>query len=105
MGKHRVCHVGDVYEGEMKAFNVEGRRVLVANVGGDWYAVEDTCTHADASLALGTLDVEECTVSCPLHGGVFELATGEGVEYPVVDPVETYAVTIEEEEVYVTHGP
>jgi nitrite reductase/ring-hydroxylating ferredoxin subunit len=99
--KYRVCHVSDVYEGEMKAFDVKNRRVLMAHIGDKWYSVDDTCTHADASLALGTLDAEECTISCPLHGGVFDLETGEGIEYPAVDPIETHPVTVEEDEVYV----
>lgn len=88
----------------MRAFEIEGRRVLVVNANGSWYAVDDTCSHADTSLALGTLNAEDRTVTCPLHGGVFELETGEGVEYPATEPIERYAVSVEEDEVYVDFG-
>jgi 3-phenylpropionate/trans-cinnamate dioxygenase ferredoxin subunit len=101
MAKHLVCYVADVYEGEMRAFEVGGRRVLVANANGAWHAVSDTCSHAEASLAVGTLDADECTVACPLHGAVFDLKTGEGLEFPGTEPIEMYPVTVEEDEVYV----
>jgi 3-phenylpropionate/trans-cinnamate dioxygenase ferredoxin subunit len=85
----------------MKSFDVDSRRVLVVSVGGKWYAVDDICSHAEASLAMGELDTEDLTVTCPLHGAVFELETGEGIEYPAVDPVDTFRVTIENGEVFV----
>ena len=104
MPRHTVCRVTDVFDGEMKAFEVGKRRVLVARIGENWYAVNDTCSHAEASLAMGELDAEECTVSCPLHSGVFELETGEGVEYPATDPIDVFPVAIEDGEVVVDIG-
>lgn len=101
MAKYKVCRVSDVYEGEMRAFEVNGRRLLIAKANGSWFAVSDQCSHAEASLAIGTLDAGKHTVSCPLHGAVFDLETGEGLEYPGTEPIETYPVTIEEEDVYV----
>jgi nitrite reductase/ring-hydroxylating ferredoxin subunit len=101
MARHRICGVADVFEGEMKSFDIGNRRILVVNAGDKWYAVDDMCSHAEASLAMGDLDVDERTVSCPLHGGAFELETGEGIEYPAVDPIDTFTVTIENEEVFV----
>jgi 3-phenylpropionate/trans-cinnamate dioxygenase ferredoxin subunit len=53
---------------------------------------------------MGELDADELTVTCSLHGAVFELETGEGIEYPAVDPIETYPVTIEDDEVYIDLG-
>jgi len=100
MAKRKICRVGDVFEDEMKAFEVQGRRVLVVNTGGKWYAVSDTCSHAEASLAFGRLDAESRTVSCPLHGAVFDLETGAGLEEPGDEPIETYPVFVEQEEVY-----
>jgi 3-phenylpropionate/trans-cinnamate dioxygenase ferredoxin subunit len=100
MAKRRICREHDVIEGGMRPYEVGGRRVLIANVGGTWYAVSDTCSHAEASLAFGRLDTEARTVSCPLHGAVFDLETGEGLEEPGVEPIETYRVTVEGGEVY-----
>ncbi len=101
MARHRICCVSDIIEGEMKSFDVNNRRVLVVKIGDKWYAVDDMCSHAEASLAMGVLDADDCTVTCPLHGGVFDLTTGEGIEYPAVDPVDTFEVTIEDDEVFV----
>lgn len=101
MTRHRLCGVDDLTDGEMKSFDVRNRRILVVNVNGKWYAVDDVCSHAEASLAMGELDADELTVCCPLHGAVFELETGEGIEYPAVDPIDTYAVTVEDGEIFV----
>ena len=101
MPRHTVCRVTDVFDGEMRAYDVSGRRVLVARIGEKWYAVDDRCSHAEASLAIGELDAKECTVSCSLHGGVFELETGEGIEYPATDPIDVFPVSIEDGEVVV----
>jgi 3-phenylpropionate/trans-cinnamate dioxygenase ferredoxin subunit len=93
--------VDDVYEGDMKSFDVGNRRILLARIGDEWYAIDDRCSHAEVSLAMGELDAEGRTVTCPMHGGVFELGTGEGVEYPAVDPVDSFRVTIADDEVFV----
>jgi len=104
MARHKVCCVSDVIEGEMKSFDVNSRRVLVVNISDKWYAVDDMCSHAEASLAMGELNADERTVCCPLHGGVYELETGEGIEYPAVEPIDTFPVTIEDGEVFVDVG-
>jgi nitrite reductase/ring-hydroxylating ferredoxin subunit len=104
MARQKVCRVDDVIEGEMKSFDVNGRRILLVTINGKWYAADDMCSHAEASLAMGELDADQLTVSCPLHGAVFELGTGEGIEYPAVDPIDTFPVTIEGDEVYIDLG-
>lgn len=103
MTKCKICRAGDVYEGTMKAFDANGLRVLVANVDGKWYAVSDNCSHAGASLAVGDLDAENCTVSCLLHGAVFDLTSGESMEYPLTDakPIATYSLSVEGDDVYI----
>jgi nitrite reductase/ring-hydroxylating ferredoxin subunit len=96
----KICSVEDVYEGEARSFELGAERILVARIGDAWYAVADKCSHAEASLAFGKLDAEARTVSCPLHGGVFDLVTGEGLEYPAVEPIETYRVVVEAGDIY-----
>lgn len=101
MTRYKLCRVSDIIKGEMKSFDVDSRRVLIVNIGDKWYALDDVCSHAEASLAMGELDADDLTVTCPLHGAVYELETGEGIEYPAVDPVDTFPVTIENDEVFV----
>ena len=99
--KVRVCSAGEVPSGAMAAFDVAGRRVLVANARGDYFAISDTCSHAQASLSEGRLDAGDCTVECPLHSAVFDLKTGEALEPPAEDPVAAYPLSIEGGDVYI----
>jgi nitrite reductase/ring-hydroxylating ferredoxin subunit len=85
----------------MVAFDVAGRRVMIANVQDKLFAVDDTCTHAQASLADGYLQVDECTVECALHNAVFDLKTGEALEAPAEDSLASYPVSVDGDEVYI----
>ena len=59
----------DLPPGKMTCVEVDGQRILVANIDGVFYATDDTCTHEDASLSSGSLKGE--LVKCPLHGSRF----------------------------------
>ena len=78
--------------GAMKRIEAFGTRVLIANVDGEFHAVSDTCTHEDASLALGALGPG--TVACPLHGSRFCLRTGMPLEEPAESPLTVYPTTL-----------
>ncbi|MEK0324029.1 MAG: Rieske 2Fe-2S domain-containing protein, partial [Nitrosopumilus sp.] len=56
----------DIPPGEMIKISEEGKDILVANVDGNYYAMDDTCTHAGANLSEGMLD--DSTITCPWHG-------------------------------------
>ena len=88
-----VSGAGDLGEGEMRAFDVRGTKIAVANVGGVFHAFDDTCTHLQCSLAEG--DLEESTVICPCHGSEFDVTTGAVLQGPATEPVETYATRVE----------
>ena len=81
---------GELREGTMKRVEVRGRRILLANVAGRLCAVDDTCTHEDASLSTGVLRGE--LVKCPLHGSRFNVCTGEALEEPAEENLRTYPV-------------
>jgi 3-phenylpropionate/trans-cinnamate dioxygenase ferredoxin component len=97
----RVCKAGDVPIGGMRAFEVGGESILVANVGGTFHAVGNICTHHEAELAEGFLDENECTVECPLHNAVFSLESGEALESPAEVPIPTFPVTVEDDVIYI----
>lgn len=83
----------DVQPGNLAAFEVEGSRVAVANVGGTFHAFDDTCTHRQCSLAEGTL--EGTTVTCPCHGSQFDVRTGAVLSPPAVQAVRSYRALVE----------
>ena len=84
----------------MKSFDIEGEPLLVANVGGEYYCIADTCSHAMAYLSEGEL-LEGCRVQCPDHGAIFDLKTGEAMALPAVSPVETHKVVVQGDEIFV----
>ena len=76
--------------------------IAVFNVEGELLAIDDTCTHQDASLADGWL--EGCRVECPLHAACFDLRTGMPSGPPAKMPVRTHEVVVEDGLVYVRVG-
>jgi nitrite reductase/ring-hydroxylating ferredoxin subunit len=88
-----VTRASDLGEGEMRAFDVRGIRIAVANVRGAFHAFDDTCTHMGCSLAEG--DLEETTVICPCHGSEFDVTRGAVLQGPAREPVATYQTRVE----------
>ena len=66
---------------------------------GELFAIDDTCTHQDASLADGWL--EGCAVECPLHASRFDLRTGRVDAPPAKRAVRTHRVVVEGDQIYV----
>ena len=89
----RIGHAGEIKPGAMRRFDVDGHAILVANVDGRYYAVDDTCTHEDASLTSGSLKGE--LVKCPLHGSRFSVITGKVLDEPADRDLQTYLVRVD----------
>ena len=88
--------VGDLAmleSGEMLRVEVSGLCVLLANIDGRIFAIDDTCTHEDASLSNGSLRGE--FVKCPLHGSQFNVCTGQAVDEPAERDLKSYPVRVE----------
>ena len=98
--KTKVCSVGDIPDGGMKSFDIDGEPVLVAKVDGEFCAIADTCSHALAYLSEGEL-LEGCRIQCPDHGAVFDLRTGEALELPAVAPVDAFKVVVDGDELFI----
>jgi len=94
-----VTRASELAPGEMTLVVIERERVLVANVGGVFYAVRDTCGHAGAPLSTGTLLGH--VVECPLHFACFDVRTGKLLSGPVSADVPSYPVWIDGDTVYV----
>lgn len=76
----------------------QGQNVLICNVAGEFFAVDDRCTHEDASLYLGCLKGE--IIHCSLHGGQFNVKTGAAVAEPAEGKLKTYPLCIQNERIY-----
>jgi 3-phenylpropionate/trans-cinnamate dioxygenase ferredoxin subunit len=77
----------------------DGKTICVARVGDEVFAVDDTCSHSDASLSEG--DVTDFKIECWLHGAEFDLRTGEALTPPAVAPLHTYGVHVDGDSVTV----
>lgn len=77
--------------------------VLLVNVEGELYAVDDMCTHEDSSLSLGCLKGE--LVSCTLHGSRFNVRTGEPMEEPATQALRRYPIRIRNERIEICLSP
>ena len=89
-----VANVDDIPPGHAARVVIDGCAVAIFNVDGRFHALDDTCTHAEASLSEGELDPDECSVECPLHGSSFDLRTGEPLSLPAVEPVAVHGVEV-----------
>lgn len=93
-GYIRVADDGDLVEGGMLRVEMSGKGILLARVDGRLYAVDDLCSHEDASLFTGCL--KGATVKCPLHGARFDLATGMPLDEPADEAICSHAIRVED---------
>jgi ethylbenzene dioxygenase ferredoxin component len=98
----RVCAKAEVPPGSVKAFAVGASTLAVYNIDGAYYATDDECTHAAASLADGMLEGD--VIECCMHMGSFHVPTGRVVEPPCEVPLRTYQVVLKDEGVFVDLG-
>jgi 3-phenylpropionate/trans-cinnamate dioxygenase ferredoxin subunit len=89
---------GELGEGEMKAFESTGKRLLLVFAEGRYYLVDEMCSHEDYSLALGC--IKGTRIKCSLHGSYFDLDTGEALDEPADTPIRTYPVKLEDGQIW-----
>ena len=80
----------------MKLIERDTGTIGVYNLNGEFYALEDRCSHDDGPLCEGDWDPEERVVTCPRHGSNFDLRSGEPLSLPAFEPVETFPVRVED---------
>lgn len=95
----KAANIQAIDPGQMLKIKVGDKNILLANIDGNIYAIDDQCSHEDASLYNGALK-GNC-VECPLHGSRFNVKTGEPLELPATEAIKTYAVKIENNEILI----
>jgi len=100
MGKILAGKTSDIPPGKMLKVESGGKAILVANVDGNYIAMDDTCTHQGASLAEGT--IEGSTLTCPWHGSTWDCKTGKLIDFASqLKDLRSYTVIVESDSVFV----
>lgn len=95
----KVAQVGEIVPGTFKTIEIEGELIAVFNINGEFYAIQDVCTHDGGILTGGT--VRGYIIECPRHGAQFDIKTGTVLRMPAVEPIQTYPVKVEGSEIFV----
>jgi 3-phenylpropionate/trans-cinnamate dioxygenase ferredoxin component len=103
MAQVRACATDELKPGQAIRLNVTPP-IAVYRLSDGFYATEDTCTHAQTSLAAGDIDLEECTVECPYHASLFDIRTGNVLSLPANKPLKTFPVKVVGDDVFVEVG-
>ena len=96
----RVGSVDEVPKGGMKGFEANGKKILVANIGGKFYAMGAACTHVGGPLPKGSL--EDNVVTCPWHGSKFDVTTAKCVGGPAKKDEPKYEVKVQGKDLMVS---
>ena len=89
-----VCPVEELPPGEVKIVHAGLISLCVYNLEGEYYGIEDRCSHDDGPLCEGEFDVETGVVICPRHGANFDIRSGRALTLPAYEPVATYPVRV-----------
>jgi len=97
----RVITAGDLPPGNGMVVEIDGRPVALFNVGGQFYALDNTCMHRGGPLGEGYVDTNNLTVQCPWHGWVYSLVNGVSPVNPLAK-VEKFEVMVEGDDVLIS---
>ena len=89
----------ELQPGQMKRVEVDGRKLLLCNAEGDYFCVDEMCSHEDYSLWFGCIKGK--SIKCSLHGSYFDLASGKPLNEPADCPLKTYPVKVDGGRVWV----
>ncbi len=96
----RVASTSEVPPGEMKIVEVNDKEVVIANIDGKLVCFSNECTHRGGPMGEGVLEGD--VVECPFHAGQFNVVTGEVVGPPPDEPLPTYEVKVDGDDVSVS---
>ena len=101
MSEVRACALSELADAVAHQVDVGGCPVALVRLGDTVYAIGDTCSHAEVSLAEGIVDTDECALECWKHGSLFSLESGEALTMPATRPVPVYVVRVDCDDVFV----
>lgn len=89
-----VARVAEFGSGERRVVELDDTQVVVFNLGGQYYAIEDVCTHDGGRLTGGTVEGDQ--IVCPRHGARFCIRTGAALSAPAYEPTSTFPVRMQD---------
>src|SRR5438876_476285 len=95
----KVATTDEIAPGQAKLVEVGGSEIALFNVGGSFHAIDNTCTHVGGPLCEGEIDGVE--VTCPWHGAVFDVTTGNVLGPPAPEAVTCYKIHLENDDVII----
>jgi nitrite reductase/ring-hydroxylating ferredoxin subunit len=97
-----AAKTSDLGPGEMMYVEIgpDEEPICLINLDGEFFAINDCCTHEDASLSDGEITGDE--IECPLHGGAFDIRTGVPTSFPTVIKAKTYPVRVEGDHILIS---
>jgi 3-phenylpropionate/trans-cinnamate dioxygenase ferredoxin subunit len=96
----KVAKLSDIKEGEVKSVMIGSEKVAIYRKGERIFATSDICTHADCIISENS-NLEGDEVECTCHGSKFNIKTGEVTSPPATEPLKTYQVNVEGEDVFI----
>jgi 3-phenylpropionate/trans-cinnamate dioxygenase ferredoxin subunit len=98
----KTLKIADVPEGQARVFDANGQKIAICHAEGEFYAIDDLCTHDGGPLGEG--EMEGHFIQCPRHYAKFDVRTGKAVTLPAVGFVATYPVKVEGDDILVDIG-
>tara|TARA_B000000460_G_scaffold54284_1_gene35904 strand:+ start:2734 stop:3042 length:309 start_codon:yes stop_codon:yes gene_type:complete len=100
MGRIIVAKTNEIKPNQIKQVSIDGKDIVVINIDGSYFAINDTCTHAGGSLSEGK--VEGSIITCDWHGAQFDCKSGKLVKFPAkINDLESYSIVIESDTIFV----
>ncbi len=100
----KIGKVTDFVDGSATKVNVNGVDVAVVRIGGDFWAINDTCSHGNVSLSEGEVHADTKELECWKHGSAFSLENGCPNTLPATQPVAVYTVTVTGDDIFIENG-
>jgi nitrite reductase/ring-hydroxylating ferredoxin subunit len=98
-----IAKTNDILNRQMKHVEVKGKEILIANIDGKFYALNDRCGHMNALLSMGNI-ANDNIVTCPFHGARFDITTGKKVKEPILTPSQEMEPLPKTWQLYLEHA-
>ena len=94
-----LAKTADVPENRVSCFEINGHHVVLSQVQGEFFAVQNKCSHAEQSFNTGR--VRGHKLLCPLHGAIFDIRDGSVLGAPAFQPIKSYPLKVEGEDILI----